>query len=599
FEVMDLFNQFRVIPTGIQHGTVTLLFKNLSIEITTFRVEGDYKDGRRPSEVQFVKNIEEDLARRDLTINAIAYDPIAERFTDPYNGRSDINNRILRLVGDPDSRLEEDGLRLIRIFRFVSQLGYSVEESSLTAVPRHLHIFDLVAKERIEAEFHKLIVGPYWQRAVGFLHDTNLISHLIPEFTHELMRSLLPSQKLSRLEITLQIVKALPSESSVNLRYTALFHQLSVLGANTSHVLPELNKNFLTRVMRGFKFPNKRIEDILHLLSIHKIPLPYAFSDENEEHKNYSIRRLLFTITPMNLDDYLLFHRIKGKILRTIPPPNEALIKDITRRSASQAPIYLKDLKIDGNEVVDHLQIKKGQASQRELIGICLELLREQVEVNPSFNSKNGLYAILDQVKKVQDLCTNSKFPKVNIISTDHVRKLYRMNKPDYSSWESVHTYKLAIWLVSCLLRCERSSIVIFDGTNFNSPSHPTHREKLVNRFKAFNPIFVHTRSSKEDLKRNFAARSQEEQSISKSDADIPIYQRYETLLDSYPNSLHVPRDFRVIELSTRSEDYKQKMNDLSSIITENNHKLIIMSGNVLTGKTYTANKIKQMISDD
>ena len=157
-EVTDLFEKFRVIPTGIQHGTVTLLFKNLSIEITTFRVEGDYVDGRRPSEVQFVTNIEEDLARRDLTINAIAYDPLTEEFTDPYNGCSDINDKILRLVGDPDARLGEDGLRLIRIFRFVSQLGYSVEKMSLDAVSRHLDVFKKVTKERVEAEFHKLII---------------------------------------------------------------------------------------------------------------------------------------------------------------------------------------------------------------------------------------------------------------------------------------------------------------------------------------------------------------------------------------------------------------------------------------------------------
>ena len=128
-EVISIFGkEYRVIPTGLKHGTVTLLFGKLVIEITTFRIEGDYLDGRRPEEVSFVSDINEDLSRRDLTINAIAYDPIKEELVDPFNGINDIRNKIVRLVGNPDERLEEDGLRVLRIFRFISQLGYTVEE---------------------------------------------------------------------------------------------------------------------------------------------------------------------------------------------------------------------------------------------------------------------------------------------------------------------------------------------------------------------------------------------------------------------------------------------------------------------------------------
>ncbi|MHA2155263.1 MAG: CCA tRNA nucleotidyltransferase [Candidatus Hodarchaeales archaeon] len=595
-EVMDLFSQFRVIPTGIQHGTVTLLFKNLSIEITTFRVEGEYKDGRRPSEVQFVADIEEDLARRDLTINAIAYDPISEKFTDPYDGRSDLNNHILRLVGDPDARLGEDGLRLIRIFRFVSQLGYSVEKSSLAAVPRHLDVFDQVAKERIEAEFQKLMSGHHWQEAVHFLVSTDLLKHIIPEYEHESLHTPLPSLNLTRLDITLQIINDLSSESSVNLRYSALFHQLSILTDDTSILLPDLDKNLLSRILKKLKFPNKRIEDIIHLLAIHKIPLPYSLEEDDDEYKNYSTRRLLYNIQPKFLEDYLIFHQAKGRILGVPTSPNEALVHDVRLRSIYQRPIYLKDLKVDGNEVVTHLNIDKTKTAQRELIGICLELLREQVEVDPLNNSKKGLYDILDQIMKVISLCTSFKIPKISIISTDHVRKLYRKNFPDYSSWESAHTYQLAIWVVSCILRRNKSTMVIFDGTNFNSPSHPFHRQKLYKNFKYFNPIFLHTFASKDDVKLNINARNLEERSLSKSDADIIIYNRYETLLDSYSNSLQIPRGSQIIELSTRSNNYEQMLNDIASMMTKNNHRLVIMSGNVLTGKTFTAKKIREIL---
>ena len=108
-EVISIFSkEYRVIPTGLKHGTVTLLFEQFTIEITTFRIEGNYLDGRHPEDVSFVTDIKEDLSRRDLTINAIAYDPITEELIDPFNGVNDIRNKIVRLVGTPAKRLEED-----------------------------------------------------------------------------------------------------------------------------------------------------------------------------------------------------------------------------------------------------------------------------------------------------------------------------------------------------------------------------------------------------------------------------------------------------------------------------------------------------------
>ncbi|PWI46986.1 hypothetical protein CEE45_14185 [Candidatus Heimdallarchaeota archaeon B3_Heim] len=594
-EVMDLFTHFRVIPTGIQHGTVTLLFKNLSIEITTFRVEGVYKDGRRPSEVQFVTDIGEDLARRDLTINAIAYDPITEEFTDPYNGRSDINNQLLRLVGDPDARLGEDGLRLIRIFRFVSELGYSVENSSLAAVPRHLDVFDQVAKERIGTELQKLMSGRYWQQAVHFLHTTGVLAKLIPQFNTEFMHTLISGLGLSRLEITFRIIDNLTNNSSVNLRFSVLIHQLSATDYKLSHAVPKLDKKLIIGILKGLKFPNKQIDDIIHILTIYSVPLPYS-TLAPEISKNYALRKFLFRIDPRFLEDYLNF--IKAwKLLGNEADPIEALLKDIKLRSASQSPIYLKDLKINGNDVVAYLNIDKTKAIQREFIGICLTLLREQVEVKPSLNSKKELYEILNRIKMVVNLCTALKIPKINIISTDHIRKLYRMNKPNYSTWESTHTYRLAIWLISCHLRRNKSNVVFFDGTNFNSPSHPNHRENLIKQFRVFNPIFVHINVSKEALKLNFDARGQEEESLTKSDADLSIFVRYEKLIRTYESSLYVPSKSHVVELSTRSDNYDLKVKNLVSMINKNNHRLIIMSGNVLTGKTFTAKKIKDMLN--
>jgi poly(A) polymerase/tRNA nucleotidyltransferase (CCA-adding enzyme) len=593
-KVMKLFSQFRVIPTGLQHGTVTLLFKNLSIEITTFRVEGEYKDGRRPSGVQFVGDIKEDLARRDLTINAIAYDPISPNLVDPFNGITDLQNQIIRLVGDPDARLREDGLRLIRIFRFISQLGFSVDEKSLNAVPKHFKVFKQVAKERIEIEFHKLMSGSFWQQAIKMMYHNGLLTSYIPEFTQEYMISPIDSAYDPRFQITYTVLDTLPPEASIILRYAVLFHQLSA-GTYTQDIFPDVDKRRMIEFLKRLKFPNKRIDRIIHLLTVYKNPLPYSMDDKKEK-QNYALRKFLYKVDPRFLEDYLLFQKAICKVLDR-PWLSDALMEDIRKRSTSQTPIYLKDLKINGTEVVSYLSIKKSVPAQREFIGICLDLLRERVEVDLSNNSKSNLYQILENVNQVKSLCTALTVPRVSIISTDHIRKLYRRNEPEYITWENIHTYRLSIWLVSCLLRRNKSNIVIFDGTNLNYPSHPFHREKLAVQFRRYNPIFINTFSTEDDLKKNIEAREHEKPSTTKSEADITIYKRYESIINRYPRSFYTPEDVKVIEISTRSTEYEERIRDLLDAIKTNNHRLIIMSGNVLTGKTFTAKKIQQKLS--
>ena len=132
-QVMPLFR--RVIPTGIKHGTVTVHFKGTTFEVTTFRTEADYGDGRRPDAVTFAPSITDDLARRDFTINAIAYDLLADRVADPHEGRRDLRSRIIRAIGDPAERFREDGLRPLRACRFAAQLGFTVDEATRRRSP--------------------------------------------------------------------------------------------------------------------------------------------------------------------------------------------------------------------------------------------------------------------------------------------------------------------------------------------------------------------------------------------------------------------------------------------------------------------------------
>lgn len=158
-EVIKLFP--KTYPTGLQHGTVTVAMgegKEKHFEVTTFRVEGEYKDGRRPEEVNFVQKIEQDLERRDLTINAMAYDPINNILIDPFNGINDLNNKIIRAVGAPEARFQEDGLRIMRVARFAARFGYGIDAPTFAGMQASLEILKKVSKERIQDELCKILV---------------------------------------------------------------------------------------------------------------------------------------------------------------------------------------------------------------------------------------------------------------------------------------------------------------------------------------------------------------------------------------------------------------------------------------------------------
>lgn len=161
-QVMSLFP--KNIPTGLQHGTVTVCMGEgveNHFEITTFRVEGKYTDGRRPEEVRFVSSLKEDLARRDFTINAMAYDPVSHIRVDPFGGLEDLQNGIIRAVGDANARFQEDGLRIMRAARFAARFRYKIEDKTLQGMKDNLETLKKVSKERINDELSKTLMTDY------------------------------------------------------------------------------------------------------------------------------------------------------------------------------------------------------------------------------------------------------------------------------------------------------------------------------------------------------------------------------------------------------------------------------------------------------
>ncbi len=165
-EIMEIFSDERIIPTGIEHGTVTLIAKGIPVEITTYRIDGDYKDCRHPQSVIFSANVEEDLKRRDFTINSMAYNEEAG-LIDPFGGRKDLEDRLIRCVGEPKQRFKEDALRIMRALRFSAALGFDIEASTKDAVFASSELLKNISAERISAELSKLLEADTPQKVLA------------------------------------------------------------------------------------------------------------------------------------------------------------------------------------------------------------------------------------------------------------------------------------------------------------------------------------------------------------------------------------------------------------------------------------------------
>ncbi|HZJ87545.1 MAG TPA: CCA tRNA nucleotidyltransferase, partial [Sphaerochaeta sp.] len=178
-EVMDLFR--RVIPTGIEHGTVTVLFERSAFEVTTFRTDGTYLDGRRPTSVLYVTDLAQDLSRRDFTINAFAADCTSGKIIDLHAGKADLKAKQIRAIGEPTERFEEDGLRILRAARFSAKLNFSIEEKTLQAMKETKGMIDRVSAERIREELFALLASDNPHRGLTYLQKSEVLERVLPE----------------------------------------------------------------------------------------------------------------------------------------------------------------------------------------------------------------------------------------------------------------------------------------------------------------------------------------------------------------------------------------------------------------------------------
>jgi len=389
----------KVIPTGMQHGTVTVLSGEHKVEVTTFRGEGRYLDGRRPSSVTFLADIDGDLARRDFTVNAIAWDPIAGVLRDPFSGVEDLQRRRLRAVGDPLARFGEDGLRPLRAVRFASTLRLAIDRPTWLAIPQALDVFAKVAMERVRDELIKLLVrGAPPSRGLRLLLRSGLLARVVPELLESVG---FPQNRYHRWDVwrhTLRCVDAAPPDLVV--RLAALLHDVAkprsaapkegAPGENTFYDHEKLGARLATDILQRLKFPRRETERVALLVAEHNWHYLPEWNDA-------SVRRVLSRIGPEELPALWMLRRAdlnaRGRLVEE-GLANQAAAEarfqlEIDRASA----LKVTDLAIGGEDVMRELGTGPGRQ-----VGEVLARLLERVLDDPDLNTREKLIRLMPEM---------------------------------------------------------------------------------------------------------------------------------------------------------------------------------------------------------
>jgi len=386
-DIMKIFR--KVIPTGIKHGTVTVLFKGEAYEITTFRVDGKYTDGRRPDSISYTSDINEDLKRRDFTINSIAYDILEEKLIDPNEGLVDLEKKIIRAIGNPDERFQEDGLRPLRACRFAAQLDFVIEKQTFQAISRNIDKFRSVSKERVYDELVKTMKAEKPSTTFRLLLDSGLLEIISPEMVSCVGLKQREKHKLDVFEHLITTCDNCP-KTDIELRFAGLFHDIGKKdtlviteeGTPTfhNHEIPSARK--AVRIMKNLKFPNKSIQRIEHLIRHHMFNYEPLWSDA-------AVRRLIARVGLESIDSLLTLQRADMSSMWKSEEDYKLLdelnvrVKKLTEQNSA---FTVKSLNINGNDLFREAGIPRGP-----VMGNILDDLLEMVLENPDFNNRDVL----------------------------------------------------------------------------------------------------------------------------------------------------------------------------------------------------------------
>ena len=376
----------RTVDTGIEHGTVTVLIGKDGFEVTTYRVDGLYEDGRHPKEVTFTSRLEEDLKRRDFTINAMAYND-DERLVDAFGGMRDLNYHLIRCVGDPKERFSEDALRILRAVRFSAQLAFPIEPETAEAIKRLAPNLETISAERIQAELVKLLVSDHPER-IQDACELGITKVVLPEWDD--MVGVKQNTPHHKYDVAAHTVHALQNvKNDKVLRLTMLFHDMGKPVMKTTdengrdhfkgHAIA--SEQIAKTVMKRLKFDNDTIRKVTKLVAYH---------DYRMEPTGANVRRAMHEIG-VELFPYYLAVRLadtkaQSSYERRGKLENIIQIRELYRNALrNKECVTLKDLAVTGTDLIN-----LGIAPGKEL-GTLLNELLDMVIEDPAWNQKGKL----------------------------------------------------------------------------------------------------------------------------------------------------------------------------------------------------------------
>ena len=376
----------RTFDTGIEHGTVTVLLHGVGYEVTTYRVDGKYEDGRHPKEVTFTASLEEDLKRRDFTINAMAYNH-SKGLVDLFGGKEDLEAGIIRAVGNPLERFTEDALRMLRALRFSAQLGFEIESDTYNAICELAPTLDRISAERIQVELVKLVVSDHPER-LRDVYKTGLSKMFFKEFNDMMECDQVNKHHIYTVgEHTIVSMGLVPADKV--LRLTMMLHDVAKpvckttdeKGQNHFKMHPATGAQMAREILRRLKFDNATIDRVCNLVKNH---------DDRPEINERNVRRMIIRVGQENFPDLLAVKRADC-LAQSMYHREEKLdyiqsLENMYESIISQGNcLKIKDLEINGKDLIE-MGVPQGKG-----IGEILNAIFDEVVDNPQLNTREYL----------------------------------------------------------------------------------------------------------------------------------------------------------------------------------------------------------------
>lgn len=384
-QVSSLFE--KVVPTGIKYGTVTVMLEDGDFEVTTFRCDEKYSDGRHPDKVSFTKNLQEDLSRRDFTVNAIAYDPISGMLADPFDGQKDLEKKLIKAVGVPLDRFNEDGLRPLRACRFAAKLGFDIEKKTLAAISSTLNVFKKVASERVRDEILKMLSSEKPSTGFEYMRRAGLLKAVLPEL--QKCVGIKQPKQFHAHDVYFHAVyacDAAPKELPM-VRLAALLHDISKPQCKKGDTFYDHdNKGAETagRIMKRLKFGSDDIKEVKNLIKNHMFNYTALWSDS-------AVRRFIKRVGLDSLEDLFILRLADMKAMeREIDAEYLKELKDRIKKVVDEEnALNISDLKVNGRDIMKALGLGQGPR-----VGRILAFLLDNVLEDPSLNSRKKLLGL-------------------------------------------------------------------------------------------------------------------------------------------------------------------------------------------------------------